>query len=103
MSKFVIKILEAPNLPSFFKSKRPRQFNYRPWFYDPAKEEREKRNRLIRAGSDSPESDEGNEIRLRLHEKWRESNSGARQRSRSNIRLIIIAALLLLISYYLFN
>jgi hypothetical protein len=93
--------LEAPNLPSFFKSKRARQFNYKPWFYDPAKEEREKRNRILKAGMDLSADAERSEVQMRLHEKWKESRSALKQRSKSNFRLIVIIGLLLMASYYL--
>ncbi len=103
MIKFEAKSLDAPRLPSLFKQRGPKQFNYRPWFYDADKEERERRNRLIRSEKKGVGSDSEHRMDFRssLHDKWRESHSGARQRSRSNLRLIVIIGLLFLIAYYL--
>jgi len=93
--------LEAPKIPSFFKSKGPKQFNYRPWFYNADKEDREKRNRMILAGMKENSDSNTDESRWKLHAKWRESHSGLRQRTKSNFRLLLIITLLFLISFYL--
>ena len=37
--KFEAKTVEAPRIPSFFKGRRAKEFNYKPWYYDAAKEE----------------------------------------------------------------
>ena len=93
--------MEAPRIPSFFKPRRPKEFNYRPWYYDPAKEAREKRNKMLVQGKEKYSSGDRELIRSTLHEKWRQSNSGSRQRNKSNLRLIIIIAALVWIFYFL--
>ena len=87
-------------IPSFFKSKGPKQFRYKPWYYDANKEEREKRNRMIRDTNELTKPGT-NEFQFKLAEKWRESRSGQAQRNKSNLRLLVIIALLVWISYFL--
>lgn len=51
-------------IPSFFKQNKPRGFNYIPRYYDPAKEEMEKRRRALGLDAEPPEGDsrgQGNE------------------------------------------
>jgi len=99
--KFEAKSLEAPKLPSFFKSKGPNQFNYKPWYYNEAKEERKNRNRLIKAEFNAAKRTNKENFESRLHAKWHLSDSGNEQRSKSNIRLIAIIVLLAWFAYYL--
>ena len=95
--------MEAPKIPSFFKTKGPRQFKYRPWYYNADKEARDQRNRILKAGLKKSEDSEKTEDESGLHKKWRKSQLGARQRSKSNIRLVIIICLLLWLAYYLLS
>ena len=48
-------------IPRFFKVNEPKRFDYKPLYWDPAKEEREDRNRRIRA-------ELGQEVALLLHD-----------------------------------
>jgi len=71
-----------------FKTPKPRRFDYKPLYYDEAKEEREKKYKRIRA-----ESRGGKYF----------SSFSIRQSSRikSNIRLIIIIFVLAGLAYYI--
>jgi len=51
----------------FFKQAKPKQFNYIPRFYDPAKEEREKRRASLGLNTDDLESDD---LRTRIKARW---------------------------------
>ncbi len=102
---------------SFFHTPKPRQFNYRPRYYDPEAEEREMRKREL-LGDDYAEAyktDEEraesrkeyhpgqyiNEIRMRrgviADRRKKDNKSGARQRQLL-IAIVLVAALL----YYIF-
>lgn len=94
----LLKKLEAPRLPSFFKANQPKNFSFRPRYYDADGEERERRNRLIRAEIDA-ENAPRPEFKSKLRERWERSNGAARNRNRSNLRLIVIVIVLLGISY----
>lgn len=92
--------MEAPRLPSLFKARRSKQFDYKPFYYDEAKEERLNRNRQIIAALESEKLSEQAPYRTKLRERWERSNSAQKQNNRSNVRLIVILIALVLISYY---
>lgn len=92
--------MEAPRIPSIFKANQPKEFRYRPFFYNAEKEERENRNRLIRSESDSNKA--GNsEFKSRLRERWEMSNHASKKANSSNLRLIVIFIILLGIAYFI--
>ena len=74
---------------SFFKTRKPRRFNYQPLYWDPEAEEREKRLRWQEKGEE--------EQSIRFREAFQEKQ-GKRTR---NIRLAVIV-LLLLLTFILF-
>jgi len=53
---------------SFFKTPKPRQFNYKPLYYDPDKEEAEARKK---ARNNLREGDPGERMRAEIRRKWR--------------------------------
>ena len=73
---------------SFFGGRRPRQFNYKPIYWDPEKEEAETKARL-RANST-----EGKKLSMLLDFKREMRRS---KRKTYNLRILIIVILLLLI------
>ena len=89
-------------LPSFFKINKNRRFNFTPRYYDPQKENLEKR---IRSIEQEMGVKEGEAYRPSLR-KGQMTNYFNRKRDKaqkqSNIRLIIIFIVLFLISYFLF-
>ncbi|MDX9940912.1 MAG: hypothetical protein RBS53_01690 [Bacteroidales bacterium] len=83
---------------TFFKTPKNKQFNYRPLYYDPRKEEREKRLKTAyEAGGDNYEQ----ALRDRIQMRWKRS-AGTRDRQASNRRLIFILAVVFVIVYYFF-
>jgi hypothetical protein len=90
-------------IPRFFKLPGHKQFHYTPRYYDPEKEELEERIRQIKQemGVDVPADPNRSTIR-------RGSFRTARQKAKvkagrtSNIRLLVILAVLLLIAYLIF-
>lgn len=92
--------MEAPKIPSLFKSRQPKEFNYKPYYFSPEKEEREKRNKWLRSESDNKKG-ASNEFRSRLRERWETSNHGSKKANSSNLRLILIIIILLGITFFI--
>ncbi len=86
----------------FFKLYKPRTYNYRPIYYDPKKEaQKEREKKYADKEEDTGEfktSIKRGSFREELNKRNRVYRDNARQ---SNIRLIIIIALLFLIAYFL--
>jgi type VI protein secretion system component VasF len=83
---------------SFFKLPKHKSFNYRPLYWDKAKEEREKR---MKSALEETDKDYSQALRDRLQLRWKR-NAGARARKSSNLRLVAIFFVLFLVVYYLF-
>lgn len=83
---------------TFFKTPKNKQFNYRPLFYDPKKEEREKR---LKTAYEAGKDDYEQALRDRIQMRWKRT-AGIRDRQASNRRLIIILAVVFLLVYYVF-
>lgn len=86
----------------FFKLYKPRKYNYRPIYYDPKKEaQKEREAKYAQKENETGEfktSIERGSFRKELDSRNRAYRDNARQ---SNIRLVIIIALLFLIAYFL--
>lgn len=83
---------------SLFKQRKPKQFGFKPLYYNAEKEAREKRNELIKKEISSETLTQNEELRKLLREKWRK-NYVVLANKKSNIRIIVIAVLLALICY----
>jgi len=85
---------------TFFKTQKNKQFSYRPLYYDPKKEEREKR--LKTAIEENPNNVEAG-LRERMDMRWRRmSRSHERKASNQKLIIIIIVVVFLLIAYLIF-
>ena len=89
-------------IPSFFRTPKPKPFNYIPRYYDEQKEDLEERIRNIEIEMGVKK---GEAYRPTIR-KGQMSNYFRRKQKRvqkhSNIRLVVIVLILLLISYFLF-
>lgn len=83
---------------TFFKTPKNKQFNYRPLYYDPKKEEREKR---LKTAYEAGKDDYEQALRDRIQMRWKRT-SGTRDRQASTRRLVIILAVIFLLAYYVF-
>lgn len=83
---------------TFFKTQKNKQFSYRPLYYDPKKEEREKR--LKTAFEENPDNVEAG-LRERMDMRWRRM-SRTQERKASNQKIIILVVVFLLIAYLIF-
>jgi hypothetical protein len=87
---------------SFFKKPEYKKFNIQPRYWDPAKEEREEREKRIRAELGLKDENETYipNIKGRMKTQLRHGNSNADgTRNKSNIRLLIIFILLAIAAY----
>ena len=89
-------------LPSFFKINKNRRFNFIPRYYDPQKENLEKRIKSIEQEMGVKEGEAYRpSIRKGQMTNYFNRKKGKAQKQ-SNIRLIIILLVLFLVSYFLF-
>lgn len=92
---------------SFFKKPQHKRFNLQPRYWDPAKEEREERERRIKAelGIKDENGQYIPNIKGRLRSEIRHKHGDARSaRQKSNFRLIIIFVILAVVAYvYVFG
>ena len=90
-------------IPRFIKITGHKQFNYSPRYWDPEKEEREERIRRIKQemGINMPSDPNRTTIRRGSFRQAAQKTKVKATRS-SNIRLLIILAVLLLLAYLLF-
>lgn len=86
---------------SFFRSERPKQFNFTPRYYDERKEALQERIKNIEIEM-GVRKDDGARRRLQkgaLQEHFTKKRTAERK---SSLRLVFITALLLAVFYYLF-
>lgn len=98
-------------IPSFFKTRKPKQFNYSPRFYDEQAELRRERNRMIAREmgivEDEPDHPDAVKARLRMH--WQNNFVSKRSRLQvqhrnANLRLLAVLILVLWVFYrFLFS
>lgn len=84
----------APKLPSFFKSHRAKQFEFKPRFYDARKE------RIEELRKKYAKSDESNASRQDFRREW-ERHKPVRGNSSSSFRLLLIIVVLTLGAMYI--
>lgn len=88
-------------MPSFFKKSRYKTFDYAPRYYDESKEKMKERYERIAAeieGKSSTFSEEN--FRSNLRENWRRNKKTSSPQAQSMIRMVLIAIILIVISYY---
>lgn len=90
-------------IPRFIKLPGYKRFNYTPRYWDPEKEERENRIRMIKhdMGIDIPSDPLRTTIKRGSFRQVRQKGKVKATRS-SNIRLLVILAVLFLLAYVIF-
>ncbi len=81
-----------------FKTPKPRQFNYRPLFYDKQEDEFEQKLRKIR--ENAPE-DSASKLRKQMDETWKRRKT-IPKKNKSLKSLLIAIAILLMLLYLVF-
>ena len=82
--------MQAPKLPSFFKTSRHRQFDFKTRYYDAQKEDLDNRVK----------SAENCKITLRFNKDWQQSKR-SKENNNSNKRIILIVIILVILSFTL--
>lgn len=82
---------------TFFRTSKPKAFEYKPLYYDAEKEEREQRKKELRLDDSS---DHKSFYRGELQRKWRRGKSD--QKKNTRMRTTIYLAILLFAVYYIF-
>ena len=85
------------HFPSLFKTKSHKKFEFKPRYYNPDKEALEQRINMIKA--EVREEKNNPHLRIKLQEEWRK-NSRTQANRRSNLRIVVIAGLLAIITYF---
>lgn len=92
----------------FFHTPKPKQFNYRPRFYDPGKEELQDRERKIKREMGIVDEEEagkpfspGIKGQFRNTDGWKSKSSEDARRAQ-NTRLIMLIVILALVFYLFF-
>jgi hypothetical protein len=83
---------------TFFKTPKNKQYNYRPVFYDPKKDERDKR---LKTALEQEGQDYEQALRERMRMRWKRG-AGTRDRQASKQRLVIILVVISLLVYLVF-
>lgn len=87
----------------FFYTPKPRQFSYKPRFYDPEKEAREKRREEL-LGVRPAEGEEyvpGELLRRRRMQRMMEDATAVRRKKQKGSGLLLVAFIVLLIAAFL--
>jgi type VI protein secretion system component VasF len=81
----------------FFKTAKPKQFAYRPRYYDQKKEELEKRKRELEK---SGEGDSAH-LRMEIQRRWRFVDRKNSSRSKQ-VKILFYLLLLAILAFYIF-
>ena len=92
--------MNGNRIPSLFKSRSPKQFEFRPRYYNADKEAREARIRQLEREVNGTGDYDPEGFRMKLQERWR-SNQKSGSGSASSIRLIAIAIALFALAFYM--
>ena len=84
---------------SLFKQRKPKQFGFKPVYYNAEKEAHEKRIAFLKNEVEWENDSEKIEFRKLLREKWKRNQSIDRKKSK--MRVLAIAGILTLICYFL--
>lgn len=82
----------------FFRRPKPRQFDYKPIYYDKKKEEKEKRKRELGITNSDDQSEK---LRSDIQRKWRHERN-KRKSGTSEIKTIIYLVIVALMIYLIF-
>lgn len=85
---------------SFFHTAKPRQFSFKPRYYDERKEELENIRKKYEAGG---VAESRNMLKMRLDRQWRKSNDHSLRRRSSGISLLIFVIISAFLLYFLFR
>jgi hypothetical protein len=82
-----------------FKTSKPRQFNYKPLFYNKQEEEFEQKLKKVREGSEDAGT---GDLRQKMEQSWKRRRNSSSSRNSSIRKLAIAIALVFLLLYLIF-
>jgi len=86
----------------FFKRPKPRQFDYKPIYWDEEKEELEKRRKRIeRAGKERSDEEIRDDLKFEIDRNWRRNRAAGGQKF-NFIRFAVYLAFALFVVYFIF-
>lgn len=93
--------MQAPKIPSFFKTKKPNQFHYEPRYYNERKEKMQERyNRIARELNENKnEATDQEAFRSTLRQSW-ESSRNSNAGHKLNYRIVLYIFALTALAYY---
>lgn len=83
----------------FFKRPRPRQFDYKPRYYDEEKELREERRKTFEAAEKGDVS--STTLKRNIDVRWRKADRRNRQRSKG-VNVLVYLVIIALMVYFMF-
>jgi hypothetical protein len=83
----------------FFKRPKPRQFDYKPRYYDEEKERREERRKAFEEAEKGGTS--STTLRRNIDVRWRKADRRNRQRAKS-VNLLVYVVIVALLVYFMF-
>ena len=86
-------------ISSFFKTRKPKQFNFSARYYDANKEELKERYDRIKGEMEGASREAGRHVDFKA--QWNQRKNTSNFEKKSNFRLIIIVAILCFFFYYL--
>jgi hypothetical protein len=86
----------------FFRRPKPRQFDYKPIYWDEEKEEMERlKKRIDRAGKEKSGQEIRDDLRFEIDRNWRRNRAGSSQKV-NLLRFLIYLAFALFMIYFIF-
>lgn len=82
-----------------FSRPKPRQFNYKPVYYNPKEDEIEEKRRVMGLSENMSREDR---IRARLRYQWDRKREKAKQRRWQGIRIMIYIAVIAFLIYFIY-
>jgi cytochrome c-type biogenesis protein CcmH/NrfG len=84
----------------FFKTQKPKQFEYEPRYYDPQKEAIEQRRREMGLSDQQTHQEQ---LRARMRFEWERRKDMRKRKRNNNIRLLVfIALIIILLSFIIY-
>ena len=86
----------------FFRRPKPRQFDYKPIYWDEEKEEMERlKKRIEAAGKEKSQQEIRDDLRFEINRNWRRNRPGSSQRV-NLVRFMVYLAFALFMIYFIF-
>lgn len=92
----------APKIPSLFKTPRHKTFEFKPRYYNEAKERINERREHLKKEGIANDDEKLGLIKYRINQKFQQQHY-QRDIKQSNSRIILVIGIILLMLYYIFK